>query len=141
MADNILGNDIKLFLREDGSTGAWLEIVCGEELSIALNRTTVERVTKCEVLKRGGALNTEIPFSGVSEFSPTGTQASHDQLLDWQIANTALEFKVADLSSGAVKMDISGDCSISDFEITATVDDYVAFSGTLAVNGAPLNNL
>ena len=141
MATTYLGNDIKVYLRERGSTGAWLELVCNEELSLTLNRNVIERVTKCGTLKRSGQLNSEVPFTGVSEFAPTGSQVSHNQLLDWQIANTELELKIADASAGATKVDIEADCSITDFEVTFTVDDYVGFSGTLSISGDPVNNL
>lgn len=141
MADTNLGNVIFLYLRPNGGTIAFKKVVCNEELALSLDRDIIEANTKCGVLKAAGSLSSEIPFSGVANFTPAGTELSHNELLDWQLAATKLDWIVSDASTGGTKIDMSGAGYLGSFELTASTDEFISFDCTLAVDGTPVNNL
>ncbi len=141
MATTYSGGLIFLWLRPNGTTTGFKSVVCNEDLAISLNTEIIERTTKCGVLKAPGQASSEIPFSGVCDFAPGGTQVSHDQLLDWAIAKTKLDFVLGDLSTGGTILNVSGAGYLGDFELQAPAEDFIAFDATFAVDGNVVNNL
>lgn len=135
------GNLIKLYLRENGSTVAYKYVVCNEDLSLDGTSDEVSRPTKCGTLKTAGTPSFEVPLSGVANFTPDADQISHNELWDWFAAGTALDFVVGDASTGGTVLDFSGVGTLTALSIQAPVDDFVAFDGTLAVNGTPVNGI
>jgi len=135
------GNLIKLYLRENGSTATYKYVVCNEDLALNGTSDEVSRKTKCGTLKTAGTPEFEIPFSGVANFTLDADQLSHNELYDWFAAQATLDFVLGDASTGGTVLDFSGTVSITDLNIAAPVDDFVAFDGTLAVSGTPVNGI
>ena len=140
MATYKSGNLIKLYLRPNGSTTAFGYIVCNEDLALNGTGNEITRSTKCGVLKDNGEISFEIPFSGVADIAPGGGTLSHNQLYDWFVAKTSLDFVFGDASSGGAVLDFSGVGVLTALNIQAPVDDFVGFDGTLSVTGNPTNN-
>lgn len=141
MATGKSGNLIKLYLRENGSTAAYKYVVCNEDLSLEGSADEVSRPTKCGTLKTAGTPSYSISFSGVANFANDASQISHNELADWFAAQTLLDFVFGDAPTGATVLDFNGVCTLTSFNITATVDDFISFDATLGVNGTPTNNI
>lgn len=141
MATPKSGNLIKLFLREAGSTAQFKYVVCNEDLSLDGTSDEISRPTKCGTLKAPGTPSFEIPLSGVMDTVPGVDQISSNEMWDWFASQQELEWLIADAATGATIVDKSGVGSLTAFTETYSVDDFIAFTGTLSVNGTPANNI
>ena len=141
MATTYSGGLIFLYLRQNGTTGAFKSVVCNEDLAISINTEILERSTKCGVLKAAGQSSNEVPFSGVCNFAPGVTELSHNELLDWAIGKVKLDFVMSDAATGGTILDISGSGYIGAFEIQTPAEDFIAFDATFAVDGNVSNNI
>ena len=135
------GNLIKLYLRLNGSTASYKYVVCNEDLALNGTSDEVSRKTKCGTLKTAGTPEFEIPFSGVANFSNDADQLSHNELWNFFATGSTLDYVLGDASTSGTVLDFSGTCTITDLNISAPVDDFVAFDGTLAVSGTPVNGI
>lgn len=134
MATPKSGNLIGLYLAPGGGTKK--VVVCNEDLSIEGTAEEITRATKCGVFKDAGNVSYSISFSGMADFAPSGTQVSQADLATWFNAKTKLDFAFADDITTPAIISQTGQCYITAFNITATVDDFVSFDATLSVTGA-----
>lgn len=136
MATPKSGNLIKLYLSIPD--GGWKTVVCKEDLSIEGTAEEITRSTSCGVFKDAGNLSYTISFSGMADFAPGTDLVSQAELATWFNTKTKLYFVFGDGNNDldpATIMLQSGECYITAFNITATVDDFVSFDATLSVTG------
>jgi len=141
MATPKSGNLIKLYLRENGSTGSFRFVVCNENLELDGSADEVSRATKCGVLKTAGTPSFEIPVSGVADFAPTAETISHNELWNWFAAGVSLDFVYGDAPAAGTILDFTGNGVFTSMTIGSNVDDFVEFDATFAVNGTPVNGI
>lgn len=139
MADFIKGDVIILYIH-DGS--AYEPIACLTSNSLSQTRNIIEAQTKCdpgEIIKGAGSQTYEITFEGnyidtTSAGSPDLTSASHDKLLGYFGAGTAVTWKMDTGLTDTVAY--YGTAIISDLSMDAPAgDEFVTFSGTLNGSG------
>ena len=135
------GNLIKLYLREAGSTASYKYVVCNEDLALEGTSDEISRPTKCGTLKTAGTPSYTIPLSGVANFTLDADQLSHNELSDWFATQQSLEFVLSDAATGGTIINYSGNGVLTDFSLQLPVDDMIGFTGTLAVNGTPVNGI
>lgn len=130
----IQGEDVVISLRESGTTGSYLTLVCETNNSMqgSANVTTV--VTKCSTIQSVANPAYTFSFDALAESAPTGSQVSYEQMLSWFNGNTLLDIKRENPAGGA-NFYFQSTCYISELSDAAPAEGAFSFSGTLAVTG------
>lgn len=100
-ATEVQGANIKLELRDYGSTDVFQEMVCEETLLFDLNNDVTTSKTKCGVFKGIQVADFKANGSGVCNVTPTGTEYSYDELQADQIGIVKKEFVIQNRAYGA----------------------------------------
>jgi hypothetical protein len=132
---NINGADVVLQLRENGTTGSYLSLVCETDNSMTGTTTVTTTRTKCEVLKTVSEPEYSWAFNAVVKVDPSASEVSYEQLLSWFNNGTLLDFKRENPSGGA-NFYQAGTVYISDLADAAPEEGFFTFSGTLQMTGA-----
>lgn len=130
----ILGSAVKLQLRESGTTGSYLQLICETENSMDATANVTTTVTKCSTIQSVSPPVYNFNFDAVAETSPSATQVSYEQMLSWFNGNTLLDFK-RESPSGGADFYQQGSCYISALSDAAPAEGAFTFSGTVAVTG------
>jgi TP901-1 family phage major tail protein len=131
----IQGKDIVVKVREAGTTGAFLQMLCETTASIEMSRPETTTQTKtCGTLRSRGSLEWSVPVEGVVETDPDTGFVSYQQLLTWMTSDVDLEVEVADSNNDIF---LSGDVFLSNLNLTAPTDGFASFTATLAGTGNP----
>jgi len=93
-ATEVQGANMKIELRDYGSTDVFQEMVCEETLIFELNNDVSSTKTKCGVFKGIQVADFKANGSGVCNVTPTGTEYSYDELQTDQIALQKKEFVI-----------------------------------------------
>lgn len=94
MAQNaIQGIDVVFKVREAGTSGSYLQVVCEIDNSMKLTNDTQETKTKCKTFTGIDVAKSNISGNAVYNITPTATEASYKDVADWQLNATSLEFK------------------------------------------------
>lgn len=94
MAQNSLqAVDIVFLVREAGSSDPYTEMVCTVDDQIQLTNDITETNTRCG--NKVGVSEAKATISGNAVFNltPDSDEASYDDVSDWQIGKTSLDFK------------------------------------------------
>lgn len=131
----IQGGDVQITLRESGTTGAYLELICETSNSMdgTANITTTPTKT-CGTLQSVSTPIYNFSFDAIADSAPSGSQVSYEQMLSWFNNNTLLDIKRENPAGGA-NFYFQSTCYISALNDTAPSDNYFTFTGTLAVSG------
>lgn len=124
-------------LRVKGTT-PWLTLVCLENYNVPVATTVTETDTFCGNAVGLGVKKFTPAGSAVCEQFPTSDQVTYDTLLNWQMNNTLLEFRVEFPSSGGsigVMVFLQGDCFVTSTEFQAAINDVIKFTYTLTGSG------
>lgn len=130
----ILGSTIKLQLRESGTTGAYLELICETENSLDGTSNVTTTVTKCSTVQTVSPPVYNFNFDAVADTAPSGTQVSYEQMLAWFNGNTLLDLK-RESPSGGADFHQAITVYISALSDAAPAEGAFTFSGTLAGTG------
>lgn len=131
----ILGKDITMGLRENGTTGSYLSLVCETTNSMDASANVTAVVTKCSTLQSVAPPTYNFSVDGITETAPTGSQVSYEQLLSWFNVNTLLDFKRENPAASGTNFYQQGTCYISALSDAAPAEGYMSFSVTFAVTG------
>jgi hypothetical protein len=94
MAQNSLqAVDIEFQVREAGTSDEYTELVCTVDDQIQLTNDITETNTRCGT--KIGVSEAKATISGNATFNltPDSDEASYDDVSDWQIAKTSLDFR------------------------------------------------
>ena len=112
---------------DDGGT-TWQTLICPTSWTVSgSSEVTKTSTLTCGVLSAPGAFGVECTADAISSNSPTSTEVSVKQVLDWANAGTALKFKASAGTAGA-DLYLAGDSQISSVDITSEADNYLTFS-------------
>lgn len=100
-ATEVQGANIRIMVRDYGSTSAFKEMVCEETLTFELNNDVTSTKTKCGVFKGVQVADFKANGAGVCNVTPTATEYSYDALQVDQIAITKKEFSIENKAYGA----------------------------------------
>lgn len=132
----IQGADVTLQLRESGTTGAYLNVVCETTSSLSGSANVTTTVTKCSTDTAVSSPVYTFSVEGVAETSPTSGQVSLEQLLTWFNSNSKVDIKYEDPESGGTNFFIQGEGYITEFGITSPAEGSVSFTASFQLTGA-----
>lgn len=123
-------------VRAKGTT-PWLTIVCAENYAVPVNTQVNTVDTFCGRAVGLGVLEFNPTVSAVFENDPDTTMVTYDQMLQWQVAKTTLEFRVQYPGSGSAgsSLYLSGECSVTATELQGAVNEVLKFTSTLTGQG------
>lgn len=129
--------DSPIQLRAKG-TMPWKMLVCLENFNIPLATNVTKTATFCGNAVGLGLIDFTPAGSFVFEQFPDDDQVTFDQMLEWQINRTTLEFKVEYQGStgtlAATKF-LSGECFATNTEMQAAINDVLKSTYTLTGQG------
>ncbi len=121
----------------------WLTIVCLTDYQIPVDTAINEVDTFCGKAVGRAPATFNPSGNAIAEMEPTSNQVTYAQMLNWQLNDTLLYFRVQyPGSGGSIGSDIylRGQCTVTNTTLTLTVGSAVAFSWTLTGQGLLDNN-
>lgn len=99
-ATTIQGSNVEFLVRQK-DTGDFKEMVCEENLFFDVSNDVSTVKTKCGPFK--GVQDPDFKANGTAVFNatPTASEVSYDDVLDWQVALTEVDFIIRNKSQGA----------------------------------------
>ena len=132
----IQGSSVTLQLRENGTTGAYLNVVCETTSSLSGSASVSTEVTKCNTLTSVSAPTMTFSVEGIAETAPTAGQVSIEQLLSWFTSKSLLDIKYEDPEGTGVNFYVQGAGYITELGITSPSEGNVSFTASLQLTGA-----
>lgn len=133
MSINIQGKEFILKLREDGSTGAFSEVVCESTSGFSSSAAVTTETTKCGNRSTIAEPVATLTFEGIYEDKSTIGYVTANEIVDWHNATTKLNFQYSD---PLANLYFEGNCYISEFTSSAPSEGFVTFTFTLQVDGS-----
>ena len=132
----IQGTSVSLQLRENGTTGAYLNVVCETTSSLSGSASVTTAVTKCNTITSVSAPTVTFAVEGVAETSPTAGQVSVENMLGWFQGNTLLDIKYEDPEGGGTNFYVQGTGYMTEFGITSPAEGAVTFTASFQLTGS-----
>jgi hypothetical protein len=131
----ILGSSVTLQLRESGTTGSYLNVVCETSSSYDGTASVTTTVTKCSTITAVSTPTGTFSVDGVVETSPTAGQVSAEQLNAWFHANTLLDIKYENPEGTGTDIYIQGAGYMTAFNLTGGAEGNLTFSAAFQMTG------
>lgn len=132
----IQGTSVTLQLRENTSSGDYLNVVCETTSSLSGSASVTTAVTKCNTITSVAAPTVTFSIEGVAETSPTAGQVSLEQLLTWFQGNTLLAIKYEDPEGNGQNFYVQGTGYMTEFGITSPAEGAVTFTASFQLTGS-----
>jgi len=131
----IQGSSVTMQLRENGTTGGYLNVVCETTSSLSGSASVSTEVTKCNTLTSVASPTITFAVEGIAETSPSAGQVSIEQLLGWFTAKTLLDIKYEDPEGTGVNFYVQGTGYMTEFGITSPSEGNVSFTASFQLTG------
>lgn len=131
----IAGSSVTLQIKESGSTGGYLNVVCETTSSLSGSASVSTEVTKCNTLTSVSSPTITFSVEGIAETSPSAGQVSIEQLLGWFTAKTTLDIKYEDPESSGTNFYVQGLGFMTEFGITSPAEGNVSFTASFQLTG------
>jgi hypothetical protein len=131
----IQGSSVTLQLRESGTTGSYLNVVCETTSSLSGSASVSTEVTKCSTLTSVASPTVTFAVEGIAETSPSAGQVSIEQLLGWFTGKTLLDIKYEDPEGGGTNFYVQGSGYMTEFGITSPSEGNVSFTASFQLTG------
>ena len=132
----IQGSSVTMQLRENGSTGAYLNVVCETTSSLSGSASVSTEVTKCNTLTSVASPTITFAVEGIAETSPSAGQVSIEQLLGWFTAKSLLDILYEDPEGGGTNFYVQGTGYMTEFGITSPSEGNVSFTASFQLTGS-----
>lgn len=138
MATTIQGSDIELLVRQK-DTGSFLTMVCEETVFLDVTNDVSISKTKCGTFK--GVQVADFKLNGTSVFNavPTASEASYNEVLEWQLDRTRCEFilrnKAFETYVAGELVRMSGDCYFTQTQFDGSDGQVSKFSWSMEGDG------
>ena len=132
----IQGSSVTMQLRENGSTGAYLNVVCETTSSLSGSASVSTEVTKCNTLTSVASPTITFSVEGIAETSPSSGQVSLEQMLGWFTAKSLLDIKYEDPEGGGTNFYVQGTGYMTEFGITSPSEGNVSFTASFQLTGS-----
>ena len=132
----IQGTSVSLQLRDNGSTGSYMNVVCETTSSLSGSASVTTAVTKCNTITSVSAPTVTFSVEGIAETSPDSGQVSVNMLLSWFQANTLLDIVYEDPEGDGTNFYIQGTGYITEFGITSPAEGAVTFTASFQLTGS-----
>jgi hypothetical protein len=90
--NGLQGADVEFMVREAGSSDVWRRMVCSIDDQFELTNETTETDTKCGTYIGIKPVKANISGNAVFNTEATGSEVSYEDVTNWQINNTPMEF-------------------------------------------------
>lgn len=131
----IQGSTVTLQLRESGTTGSYLNVVCETTSSLSGTTSVSTEVTKCNTLTSVASPTITFSVEGIAETSPSAGQVSLEIMLGWFAAKTLLDIKYEDPEDGGTNFYVQGSGYMTEFGITSPSEGNVSFTASFQLTG------
>ena len=131
----IQGTSVTLQLRENGTTGAYLNVVCETTSSLSGSASVTTAVTKCNTITSVASPTITFAIEGVAETAPSAGQVSVENLLSWFQGNTLLDIKYEDPEGTGANFYVQGSGYMTEFGITSPAEGAVTFTASFQLTG------
>lgn len=132
----IQGKGITLQLRENGTTGSYLNVICETTSSLSGSASVTTAVTKCNTITSVASPTFTFAVEGIAETGPTSGQVSLEILLSWFHANTLLDIKYEDPEDSGVNFYVQGTGYMTEFGINSPAEGAVTFTASFQLTGS-----
>ena len=131
----IQGTSVSLQIRQNGTTGDYLNVVCETTSSLSGSASVTTAVTKCNTITSVSAPTITFAVEGVAETSPSAGQVSVENMLGWFQGNTLLDIKYEDPEGGGTNFYVQGTGYMTEFGITSPSEGNVSFTASFQLTG------
>lgn len=132
----IQGTSVTLQLKDNGSTGDYLNVVCETTSSFSGSASVTTAVTKCNTITSVSAPTVTFSVEGIAESNPSSGQVSVEMLLGWFQANTLLAIKYEDPEGTGTNFYVQGTGYMTEFGITSPAEGAVTFTASFQLTGS-----
>jgi hypothetical protein len=132
----IQGTSVSLQIRQNGTTGDYLNVVCETTSSLSGSASVTTAVTKCNTITSVSAPTVTFAVEGVAETSPSAGQVSVENMLGWFQGNTLLDIKYEDPEGGGTNFYVQGTGYMTEFGITSPAEGAVTFTASFQLTGS-----
>jgi hypothetical protein len=132
----IQGSSVTMQLRESGTTGGYLNVVCETTSSLSGSASVSTEVTKCNTLTSVASPTITFAVEGIAETVPSAGQVSLEQMLGWFTAKTLLDIKYEDPEGTGVNFYVQGSGYMTEFGITSPSEGNVSFTASFQLTGS-----
>jgi hypothetical protein len=132
----IQGTSVSLQIRQNGTTGDYLNVVCETTSSLSGSASVTTAVTKCNTITSVSAPTVTFAVEGVAETSPSAGQVSVENMLGWFQGNTLLDIKYEDPEGDGTNFYVQGTGYMTEFGITSPAEGAVTFTASFQLTGS-----
>jgi hypothetical protein len=132
----IQGSAVTMQIRESGTTGGYLNVVCETTSSLSGSASVSTEVTKCNTLTSVASPTITFAVEGIAETAPSAGQVSVEQLLGWFTAKSLLDIKYEDPEGGGTNFYVQGTGYMTEFGITSPSEGNVSFTASFQLTGS-----
>ena len=132
----IQGTSVSLQIRQNGTTGDYLNVVCETTSSLSGSASVTTAVTKCNTITSVSAPTITFAVEGVAETSPSAGQVSVENMLGWFQGNTLLDIKYEDPEGNGTNFYVQGTGYMTEFGITSPAEGAVTFTASFQLTGS-----
>jgi hypothetical protein len=132
----IQGTSVSLQIRQNGTTGDYLNVVCETTSSLSGSASVTTAVTKCNTITSVSAPTITFAVEGVAETSPSAGQVSVENMLGWFQGNTLLDIKYEDPEGSGTNFYVQGTGYMTEFGITSPAEGAVTFTASFQLTGS-----
>ena len=132
----IQGTSVSLQIRQNGTTGDYLNVVCETTSSLSGSASVTTAVTKCNTITSVSAPTITFAVEGVAETSPSAGQVSVENMLGWFQGNTLLDIKYEDPEGDGTNFYVQGTGYMTEFGITSPAEGAVTFTASFQLTGS-----
>jgi len=132
----IQGTSVSLQIRQNGTTGDYLNVVCETTSSLSGSASVTTAVTKCNTITSVSAPTITFAVEGVAETNPSAGQVSVENMLGWFQGNTLLDIKYEDPEGGGTNFYVQGTGYMTEFGITSPAEGAVTFTASFQLTGS-----
>ena len=131
----IQGSSVTLQLRQNGTTGAYSNVVCETTSSLSGSASVSTEVTKCNTYTSVSSPTITFAVEGIAETTPSAGQVSIEELLSWFTGKNLLDIKYEDPESSGTNFYVQGTGYITEFGITSPTEGNVSFTASFQLTG------
>ena len=131
----IQGKDLNVYIRESGTTGSYLKLVCETTSGMEISTNVSTTVTKCASYSSVGEPTVTLSVDGVVETAPTGSEIGFETLLSYIVNNTLVDVKYEDPAGAGTNFYMAGTAYLSALSISAPAEGLATFTGTITITG------
>lgn len=91
--NQIQGSEIELWLKEAGTSDEFQKLICFLSIPLGITSNVSKKKSSCGTHVATADAEAEISGSAVCNIDPGATEVSYDQMVQWQLDKTALDFK------------------------------------------------